>query len=318
MRFRGLLRAAILCLRTGMASISVPLSIVYDTKGATPLADVIAALQAADIAINDAVSLLPSFVNGLHIENSRVNVRVLSQESPLREIFLVALIVAFQDDLNSEIPPMLEDLLKVNIPDSYDSIVTVVTMIVLFYGAGFLKDAALKLVEDGSLRRQVKNLIAQLSARTGKSEDEIRKVLEAKYGKPGPVKRLAKAVHGFFLPSQREGGVPIDFDRERVPSEVIREIPYAEEFDEKEDFERYESHSGVTLEIHAQDRDKINTGWAAVPKGLADSRLRMKLIEPVTAHDLWTKDTVVGDITLIFKITADGYVPHEIHLTHVY
>lgn len=75
MRFRGLLRAAILCLRTGMASISVPLSIVYDTKGATPLADVIAALQAADIAINDAVSLLPSFVNGLHIENSRVNVR---------------------------------------------------------------------------------------------------------------------------------------------------------------------------------------------------------------------------------------------------
>ena len=226
--------------------------------------------------------------------------------------------MAFQDELNAEIPPMLEDLLRVDIPDSYDSIVTVVTMIVLFYGAAFLKDAAVKLAEDGALRRQVNNLIKQLAERTGKSPDEIRKALDAKYASPGPVKRLAKAVHGFFLPSQREGGVPIHFDRERVEPEVIKEIPYAEEFDQKEDFERYESHSGVTLEIHAQDRDKNNTGWAAVPKGISDHRLKMRIIEPVTANDLWTKDTVTGDITVVMKLTANGYVPVEIHLTRIY
>lgn len=301
-----------------MASIHVPLSITYDTRGTTPLADVIAALQAADIAINDAVSLLPTFVDGLHIERSQINVRSLSQESPLRELFLVALIVAFQDDLNSEIPPMIEDLLKVNIPDSYDSLVTVVTMIVLFYGAALLKDAATKVVEDSALRRQVNNLIAQLALRTGKTEDEIRRALDVKYGKPGPVKRLAKAVHGFFLPSQREGGVPITFDRDTVGSETIREIPYADEFDEKQDFEKYQSHNGVLLEIHAQDRDKINTGWAAIPIGISESRLRMKLVEPVTVHDLWTKDTIKGDVTIVLKLTGDGYVPSEIHLTRVY
>lgn len=301
-----------------MAEIAVPLSITYDTRGTTPLADVISALQAADTAITDAVALLPSLVDGLHIERAQINVRALSQESPLRELFLVSLIVAFQDDLNSEIPPMLEDLLKVDIPDSYDSIVTVVTMIVLFYGASFLKDAALKMVEDGALRRKLDTLIERLAERTGKSEDEVRRILDAKYGKPGPVKRLAKAVQGFFLPSQREGGVPIIFDREKVEADVIREIPYADEFDEKEDFERYESHNGVDLEIHAQDRDKINTGWAAVPKGIAESRLRMRLIEPVTANDLWTKDTVKGDITIVMKLTGDGYVPSEIHLTHIY
>ncbi|MER8505114.1 hypothetical protein, partial [Mesorhizobium sp. M1142] len=75
---------------------------------------------------------------------------------------MVSLIVAFQDDLKTEIPPMLEDLFKVNIPDSYDSLVTVVTMIVLFYGASFLKDAAVKAVEDGALRRKLDNIVDQL------------------------------------------------------------------------------------------------------------------------------------------------------------
>ncbi|WP_195763178.1 hypothetical protein [Aminobacter sp. MDW-2] len=231
---------------------------------------------------------------------------------------MVALIVAFQDDLKTEIPPMLEDLFKVDIPDSYDSLVTVVTMIVLFYGASFLKDAALKAVENGSLERKFQNMVAQLSSNTGKTEDEIRKILDAKYGRHGPVKRLVKAVQGFFIPSQREGGAPILFDRERIEPEVIREIPYSEEFSAKEDFERYESHSDVTIEIHAQDKDKINTGWAAVPKGISDARLRMKLVEPVTAQDIWTKDTIKGDITVVSKLTANGYVAAEIHLTRVH
>lgn len=301
-----------------MAELRLPIQITYDTKGTTPLADVIAALQAADTAIQDAISLLPSLIDGVHIERSQINVRSLSQESPLRELFMVALIVAFQDDLKTEVPPVLEDLFRVNIPDSYDSLVTVVTMIVLFYGASFLKDAAVKAVEDGALRQKLDNIVAQLSANTGKSPEEIGKILDAKYGKPATGKRLAKAVQRFFIPSQREGGVPISFDRELVEPAVIREIPFADELDEKEDFERYESHNDVTLEIHAQDKDKINTGWAAVPKGISENRLRMKLIEPVTAQDIWTKDTIKGDITIVSKLTGDGYVPTEIHLTRIH
>ena len=65
----------------------------------------------------------------------------------------------------------------------------------------------------------------------------------------------------------------------------------------------------VTLEIHAQDKDKINVGWAAIPKGLSESRLKMKLVDPVTSADLWTKNTVKGDITIVSKLTGDGYVP---------
>lgn len=301
-----------------MAEIKLPLSITYDTKGVTPLADVIGALQAAEVAIEDAISFLPSIIPGVHIEQSSINVRSLSQESPLRELFALTLIVGFQDDLKTEIPPMLEDLFNTKIPDQYDSIVTVMTMIVLFYGAAFLKDAAVKTVENGALRRQVNALIAQMSRSTGMTEDEVRAIFDAKYGKPGPVKRLAKAVKGFFVPAQREGDVPIVFDRKTVDREVIREVPYPQEFKDKEDFEKYTPHHEIILEIHAQDKDKIKTGWAAIPKGITDKRLRMKLVEPVTAQNLWTKDSVKADIIVISTLTADGYIPSEIQITKVY
>lgn len=300
-----------------MAEISLPLSITYDTRGVTPISDVISALQSADAAISDAVSLLPSFVDGLAVENAHVNVRALSQESPLRELFLVTLIVAFQDNLEEEIPPMLETLFNVDIPDNYDSLVTVVTMIVLFYGASFVKDMATKTVSDGPVKRQLDEIIGVLAKRTGKSREEIKAILDAKYSKPGPVRRLSKTVSGFFIPSLRERDAGLLFDRERVEPEVIRDLPYPREYDEKSDFERFDPYADLKLEIHAQDRDRSQTGWAAVPVGIHDKRIRMKLIDPVTVGDIWGKDSVTADVTIVSSLTADGYTPTEIHVTSV-
>lgn len=299
-----------------MPTVSVPLSITYKTDENTPIPDVIAALQAADVAITDAVSLLPSLIDGLHIEHQRISVRALTQESPLRELFLVTLLVAFQDDLKSEVPPMIESLLGADIPDNYDSIVTVMTMTVVFYGAAFVKDALSRSVEDHALRNQVNALVDNLAARTGKTPDEVRAVLDAKYGKPSTMKRLTRSVSGFFRPVQREGAKPVVFDREVVPQETVAAVPYLPD-EGGPDLERYASHSGITLHVHAQDRDRAKKGWAAVPDGLHDKRLRMKLVEPVTANDLWQRNVVNGDIVLVSKATSDGYVPVEIQLTRI-
>ena len=297
-----------------MTDLKLPVSITYDTSGTTPIPEIALALQAADIAIQDAISLLPSLFDGLHVENSKIRIRSLSQESPLREFFVVGLVTAAQQSMQPGASRLLEDLFNVNIPSEYDSIVTLVVALVLVYGASFLRDAALKVVEDGALRRQLDGLITSLSLSTGKSKDEIRKILDAKYGSPGPVKRLTKAIGGFFTPSQIEGAMAITFDRSRLDPEVIQEVPYRQEFSENKDLERYQMFQDVTLEIHAQDKDKINTGWAAIPVGLSDRRLKMKLVEPVTASDIWTRSRVVGDITIVSKMTASGYVPSEIHL----
>lgn len=212
---------------------------------------------------------------------------------------------------------MLETLFNVDIPESYDSLVTVVTMIVLFYGAAFVKDMVTKTVKEGPVRRQLNEIIQVLANRTGKSPDEIRAILDAKYSKPGTVKRLSKSVAGFFLPSQRESGVGITFDRKRIEPEIIKDLPYPGEYEDKEDFERFDPYDNVRLEIHAQDKDRSQTGWAAVPVGIHDKRIRMKLIDPVTIGDIWGKDAVSADVTIVSSLTADGYAPVEIHVTRI-
>ena len=102
-----------------------------------------------------------------------------------------------------------------------------------------------------------------------------------------------------------------------IDQSVVKDVPFANESEETSDFQRFEPHNGVTLELHASDRDKVNVGWAAVPRGLCNARLRMKLIAPVSPSDLFGKKSVKGDIVLISQMTSSGFEPVEIHLTAV-
>lgn len=300
-----------------MAEISLPLRIEYRVSGNTSLADVIAALQSAEELIADGVSLLPSFVDGVEIRQAAINMRSLTQESPLRELFLVALIVAFQDDLKQEIPPVIESLFHVKIPDSYDSLLTVMVMIVLFYGVALAKDVAAGAVSGGAAKSTLRELISELSESTGKSESEVTAILRAKYEKPGPVKKLVLSALRFFRPSHVGNNAPIAIDRHLIGSEIVKDVPFANEVSETSDFQRFEPHNDITLELHASDVDKVNSGWAAVPKGVSDARLRMRLISPVSPKDLFGKRTVRGDIVLISQMTSAGFEPVEIHLTAI-
>lgn len=299
-----------------MAEIRLPLSIVYETEGVTPVSDIIAALQAANEISKDVVSLLPSFFEGLKVESSSLNVRSLTQESPLREYFLLALVVAFQDDLKAEVPPMIEDLFNVRINDDYDTLATVIFMIVVFYGASISIDAIKKAFTKSLPKEKLDELIQVLALETGRPAQDIRSIIEAKFAKPAGTSKLLSQVSQFFLPSQKAKNAPVHFDRDVVPSETIREIPYTGTGEEaKQDFSRYTPYSGVELELHAQDRDKSATGWAAVARAISQDRLKVRIMDPVQPSDLWQRDHVVGDVVVVEKLTANGYQPTEIQIT---
>lgn len=72
---------------------------------------------------------------------------------------MLALVVAFQDDLVGEVPPVIEDLFKVTVNDRYDTIVTVIFMIVVFYGAGLAVDLVKKAVSDSLPAKNTKNCL---------------------------------------------------------------------------------------------------------------------------------------------------------------
>lgn len=301
-----------------MVQVNVPFSVTYQTEGLTPVSDVIEALKATEALMQDAISLLPSLIRGLKVEESSLNVRRISQESPLKEIFGVALFLAFQDDLEAEVPPMLEDVLNITISDKYDTIVTVVFLMVVFYGVSFAKDAALKMVADHQSRQKLDELIGIVSQQTGKPASDVKAILDSKFGKPASVKRWVTNALSFFTPSKKAENAPIVVDREELGRELVREVPSPVPAEKISNYDRYEPISGVSLEIHAMDRDKASTGWAAIVPGVSDKRLRMKPLDPVSPSDLFGHSSVVGDVVVVSKLTSDGFVPSEVHLTAVH
>lgn len=298
-----------------MAEIRLPLSITYETKGATPVSDIIEALRATDDLARDTAALLPSFISGLQVNKSSLNVRILSQESPLREAFFLALLITYQDDLRSEVPPMIEDLFRVTVSDKYDTIATLVFLTVVFYGTGLAIDAVKKMVTSSLPRERFEELSELLARQTGQSADEVLKIIQAHFEKPSAAKRLLMQAKRVFLPSQRDQNSPMLVDRDRIGSDTIREIPYVGEAEKKADFDRYTPHYGVILDLHAMDRDKSATGWAAVAEGISDRRLKVRVMDPIQPSDLWGNSRIRADIVVVSKLTSDGYVPSEVQVT---
>jgi len=300
-----------------MTEIRIPLSIVYETNIPTPIADVIAALKAADAISSEAISLLPSLIDGLQIEECSLNVHSLTEGS-LKEALFLALLITYQGDLAEEVPPLLEDLFKLTVSDKYDTIVTVVFLTVLFYGTGIAIDMAKKAFTDSLPRQKLNELIDLLALETGKSASDIRKIVEAKFQKPAAVKRLVRESKRFFLPSQKDSNAPIMLDRDLIPEATVGEVPYPGDSDKDQDFDRYTPHEMVSLEIHAQDKDKSAVGWAAIADGISDRRLKVRIVDPVQPSDLWQKEEITADIVVVSKLTSDGYTPCEIQITAVH
>jgi len=213
---------------------------------------------------------------------------------------------------------MLEGLFNVTVSDKYDTIATVVFLTVLFYGTGIAIDMARKALTDSLPREKLNELIDVLALETGKSSSDVRRIVEARFEKPAAVKRLVRSARQFFRPSQRDGNAPIVVGREVLSKELEGQVPYPGDGDDDQDFDRYAPHQQVTLELHAQDKDKNATGWAAVAEAITDKRLKARIMEPVQPSDIWQKERVVADIVVVSKLTSDGYVPSEIQITAIY
>ncbi|MFL9503615.1 hypothetical protein ACJMQP_26500 [Rhodopseudomonas palustris] len=299
-----------------MVQITLPFSVEYQTEAPPTVQEVVSALQATDSLMRQTVELLPSLIDGLTIESSSLNVRKISQGS-LKEIFGIALFVAFQDNLEAEVPKMLKDIFDISVSDDYDTIVTVVFLIVVFYGVSLAKDALAKRMENHRSRLMLGDLVAIAAAQTGKTPDEIQKVLEAKYQKPSTVAGLIASAKGFFVPSKRSSDAPILIDRGRLDRDLVRDVPILSDGGEVQDFARYKPYYGVDLELHAQDRDKTATGWAAVAPSVSPDRLKVRVMDPVTPGNLWQREKVRADIMVVEKITANGYKPTEIQIVAI-
>lgn len=292
-------------------------SVRYLTDDPVPIRDIIGSLQAVEATINETARILPILVDGLQIEKVELRVREVAQESPLRELFAVGLFLAYQDSLEEEVPQLITDATGFIIPESVDSLVTVVAMIIVFYGVEALKDLVFGNGAAGAAKAQLDGLICELSDQLDKSEDSIRKVLADRYAEKTLWRRLANTTSRFFAPSKHQDSAPIEVNGRSFTQETVRDVPAEFLVEDASEERPTRSFNGVNIELHAQDKDNAGRGWAAVVDGVSDQRLRMKLMDEVSATDLWNRDHVRGDVSVVYEKVGSALVPREVHLHRV-
>jgi hypothetical protein len=297
--------------------VDIPFEVKYLTEGPVPIQDIIDGLISAKILIEEGGYNLAGIVPGLQVEQVQVNVSSISQESPLRELLLVAFFVAEQQNLEKEVPALVELLTGTPVPENFKTLVTLSVLAALFYGAGYVKDMVLAATANSAIKRQLEAIIKDLANRTGQTEDYVRRFLDEHY-KPKPkIKLLAAAVVQFFRPSKAQSNAPILVNGHEINKDTVSDLPATYSYEEVLDAEYSRPFQRIELELHAQDKDREAQGWAAIPRGITDKRLRMRLVDGVVPSELWGRDLVRGDIIIKFKRVGTDMVPTEIHLTRV-
>ncbi len=181
--------------------------IVYDFDDAATIEEVAASLIANARFVHDAIAVIDACHPNLEISESKVRLASLSQQSPLKELLTVALVLGFQGDLEEEVPDFVKAITGIDVPDQYDSMVTVFVMGVSLY-------AALKLVDRVTKgRKRVKLQEAYRVAKAAAGDlvqvdsGTVSEKMEERLG-GGRARATARAARDFFKPAKdmRENG----------------------------------------------------------------------------------------------------------------
>jgi hypothetical protein len=170
--------------------------VVYEIDDLVAVEDVAESLLANARAIRESQDLLEGCISGLAIEKIDIRVQELSRGS-LREIFFATLVVTFQDDLAREIPSAIEWLTGYQVSDSYDTLVTVCALLIMFYTADFVYRRVMDASSSVHIKRQLEGLISEVAEQMRVPESKVKEVLEERYGS-SRLKSLASMASGFF------------------------------------------------------------------------------------------------------------------------
>ena len=287
--------------------------IEYEVKEAVAIGDVIKSLQANDRLLRHAAEVIETLVPGLQLEYKKVSVASLTQSSPLKELFAFAVVVSYQKDLEEEVPDLVQSILGIEISDRFDTLVTVMVLIVAILGIARAFEALFPGRDKEPLERASRDLAGNVGEIVGKAPEVVIDAADAGYR--GRSKRsLVSSSQKLFAPTR---GDPLAAIRSRS-GEVLVAPPVVElaqaaaaidvpdEDDDGKPKSSQEFENGVDIILHAMDRDSKKRGWAGhIPK-ISDERIPMTLEKNVSPDSLFGRGKIRGDVLVKYEEDSDG------------
>ena len=239
--------------------------IYYPDNHDVPLSDIAATLLAHERLLPVVADALENLVPGLTIDGRKILLERIERSS-LNEAFFVALFVAYQKDLERQVPALIETATGIHVSDQYDSIVTVLFLIALYYGAQAIfgrgkkssKSDPVPVSITGDYATYV-NIAAEQLATDPAS-------VKAAFDKAVGKKRIAsvqRAAVDLFRPAKRGGnGRILPRNVPPISAQTVADFPDAIALAELDDDIVPVHLPRATLHIRATDRDKTDKGWA--------------------------------------------------------
>lgn len=293
----------------------------------TPVAieDLIQSLDAHARLLRNSTKLISSIIPGLTIETKQVSVKILSQQSPLKEIFALAVVVGYQKDLEGEVPALVEQLTGLTISDKHDTLITVLVMLIAIYGISKAFELLFPSRPKDNLESARDSLVKKAARITGATAGRIIAAVEVLF--TGRTERtLVTASQKVFAPTRNQADATIRDNRgdELIGVLAVRDaqaasgLPY-EPGDTGKSKTESKLHTGARIVLHAMDRDRKRLGWAGHCPDIFDDRIPMHLEKSLAPKEIFGRDEIRGDILLTLEENDEGdMVPKEFLLLRLH
>ena len=308
--------------------VRVPAQFTYDFEGRATIGEVAKALVAQEKLFREAILVLQACFPQLDVEPISIVVRRVSQDSPLRYRLEGMLLAAVQEGLMADMPvDLIQTLFGKDVPDSYDSFVSVLILIIGLWGAERVIQRLKRAKEDFDQRK--------LEAREQALADERRKLTEEAARRVHiPEEQLIEAVTAvlskrpatisnqamdFLTPARRHKASSLSTaGGEQIGREALEALPSDVEIAQGKPPTQTDPYEGVTVKFFAHDRENAKR-WAASIAEVSEGRKTLHLAPDIDAESLFTRDKVKADVLVMSVLDAEGdYQPSVYYLARVY
>lgn len=301
--------------------IVIPHSVTYDFDGRASVQEVAKSLLAQERLVRDACAILEGLFPNLSLEKPVVTVREVTQQSPLRTYLTTAVIAVYGQELGEDVPDILNALFGIDVPEDYDSIVSVLVLLIAVHGMGWLWEKISTEVKEGVRKRRAiqaerTRLLKQAAKQISVTEDHLEEVVERVLNKHK--RTTMKASADFFEPARRHGARSVSVPGAEVGEETIKEMPSDVDLAQYEPPNEVREIQGAVVRFRAHDLDR-NKAWAATIPEVSNERRPLHLAPDVKPEQLFERAEVVADVLVTSVLDSDGeYAPSFYYLQKVH
>ena len=291
-------------------------SVVYDFEGRATVVEVAKSIVAQDRLVREALSVLEELFPHLTLESAVVSIRAVSQASPLKTDMQTLVIAAYATAMGEDVPDVLDTLFGIDVVDGYDSIVSVLVLLIAIRGIDWLRLKIFPGKKEPDLQREKDKLLATAANQASVTEEHMEEALERVLAKHK--RSIMKASADFLEPAKRLKAASISVKGAQIGRPAIEAMPSDLDLAQYEPATEVEVHENVVVQFRAHDLDK-NKSWAATIDAIFPQRRPLHLAPDVSPEQLFERKEVRGDVLVTSTLDADGeYVPNLYYLQKVY